>query len=208
MLIDILVLTIVVICIINGFKKGFAMSLFNSLSSVTSIVIIAFFCKPFVAFVKESELGAKVSDSIHSYVEKELLAHSTQAIESSNMPAFLKGFMYQQTDSVSVAAGNIADKIFGILVSVVAFLVLVLVIKLVIGFVPKILKFIMGLPILHQIDKLLGIAVGVVLGSLWSVVAIYVTGLLSLVPALSPLDEQLANSFFLSLLNNLQIGLF
>ena len=208
MLIDILVVAVVAVCIINCFKKGFAISLFNSLSSITSIVIIAFFCKPFVAFVKASDLGVKLSDSIQKYVEKELLAQSTQAIESSNMPTFIKGFMYQQTDSVSAAAGVITDKIFGVLVTVVAFLALVLIIKLVIGFVPKILKFIMKLPLLHQVDKLLGIAVGVLLGSVWSVVAIYVAGLLSLVPALSFLDEQLANSFFLALLNNLQIGLF
>lgn len=208
MIIDILALAVVAVCIINCFKKGFAVSLFNSLSSVTSIVIIAFFCKPFIAFVKASDLGVRVSDAIQKYVEKELISQSTQAIESSNMPAFIKGFMYQQTDSVSAAAGAITDKIFGVLVTVVAFVALVLIIKLVIGFVPKILKFIMKLPLLHQVDKLLGIAVGALLGSVWSVVVIYVIGLLSLVPALSFLDEQLANSFFLSLLNNLQIGLF
>ncbi len=208
MLVDILALAIVAVCIINCFKKGFAVSLFNSLSSVASIIIIVFFCKPFVAFVKASDLGVKISDSIHKYVEKELIAQSTQAIESSNMPIFLKGFMYRQTDSVSVAAGAITDKIFGVLVTVVAFLVLVIIIKLVIGFVPKILKFIMNLPLLHQVDKLLGIAIGALLGSVWSVVAVYVIGLLSLAPMLSFLDDQLANSFFLSLLNNMKIGLF
>ncbi|WP_289466312.1 hypothetical protein, partial [Klebsiella pneumoniae] len=64
------------------------------------------------------------------------------------------------------------------------------------------------LPVIKQLDKLLGGALGIVVGVIWMVIAVYGLGLLSLVPALEFLDEQLAGSFILNAIQNTYIGEF
>lgn len=208
MFIDILLLVIITFSIIICFKKGIVLSVFNILSAVASVILLAIFYNPSVEAFKNSFLGIKLTEGVQKRVSDMFLESGNTAIQSSDMPEFVKEFLYSGTDTITQSITNLTDKIIGIIIGIVVFILLVLIIKLIVKFVPKILDAVTSLPILRQANKLLGGIAGVAVGIIWSFLAVYIVGLLSLVPALEFLDEQIGQSLFISVLHTLKIGEF
>lgn len=202
MFIDILFLFIITFSIIICFKKGIVLSVFNVISAIVSVAVVAILYKPAVRIFQSSYLGIKLTEGIQSRVS-EMLLGSENAASSSNMPEFVKVFLYNSTDTITHSIANLTDKIIGVIIGIIVFIMLVLIVKLIVRFVPKILDAVTSLPLLRQANKLLGGASGVVIGTIWSVIAVYIVGLLSLIPELEFLNEQIGQSLFVSVLHTL-----
>lgn len=188
------------------FKKGIAICVFNVISAIASAVLIIMFYNPVTEAVKTSDLGIKLTDTIHSRVSDMFVQSGNNAISSSDMPEFFKDFLYSGTETMSQSISNITDKIVGIIISVVVFLLLILAIKLVLKLVPKFINIITNLPLIKQANHVLGAVAGIAMGLLWSLVAVYIIGVLSLIPALEFLDRQIGQSLFMSIIHTLEIG--
>ena len=206
MIVDIILLAILTITIMSYFRNGFAVSLFNTASAVISVVLIAMFHNPLTQLVKASPFGVWLYDTVNTRVSEMFISSGREAIGADEAPGFFQKMIDDGLNSVNDTVLELTDKILGIVVAVVVFLLLVVIFKIVSKVFPKILKAIVSLPILKQLDKLLGGALGIVVGIIWMVIGIYAIGLVSLVPALEFLDDQLANSMMLSALQNTFIG--
>lgn len=206
MFVDIIVITIIAVSVIVCFKKGIVLSVFNMLSAVLSVILLALLYKPASSAFKASEFGISLYESVHSRVSELLLESGNNAVSSSDLPDFIKEILYNSTENVTEAIASLSDRIMDLIVGLAAFLVLLLAVKLVFKLIPAILESITRLPVLKQANKLLGGAAGIVIGVIWSVVAIYAVGLLSLVPALEFLNEQLSQSQIMNILHTLKIS--
>ena len=206
MIVDIILLVILTITIMAYFKNGFAVSLFNTASAVISVVLIAVFHNPLTQLAKASPFGVWLYDTVNVRVSEMLISSGREAVGADEAPGFFQKMIDDGLNSVNESVLELTDKILGIVVAVVVFILLVIVFKIVSKVFPKILKAIVSLPVLKQLDKLLGGALGIVVGIIWMVIGIYALGLISLVPALQFLDEQLASSMILTALQNTFVG--
>ena len=206
MFVDIILLVILTITIMIYFKNGFAVSLFNTASAVVSVVLIAVFHNPLTQFIKASTFGVWLYDVVNTRVSEMFISSGKEALGADEAPGFFQKMIDDGLQSVNQSVLELTDKILGILIAVAVFILLVLVFKIVSKVFPKILKALVSLPILKQLDKLLGGALGVVVGLIWMVIGIYALGLISLIPAFQFLDEQLAGSMILTALQNTFVG--
>ncbi len=201
MILDILCIGIIAISVMVCFRRGFVMSLFSALSAAATLIIMAIFYKPFVAAVKASPFGVSLTESFRQRVADMLTDTAGGAIDASELPGFIKNAMHSGAQSVGDTAASCADRIMDVLIAVVTFVALMIVLKILLKLVPSIIRAVTKLPVVHQADKLLGLGIGVILGFVWAVVAVYCAGLLSLAPSFEFLDAQIADSFFLDLIN-------
>ena len=91
-------------------------------------------------------------------------------------------------------------------VGVFVFVVLVILIRLIVKYIPGILNSVAKIPLLRQANKILGGVMGILLGIIWSVVLIHVIGLLSLVPEFEFLDKQIFDSVFINFMHTVTNG--
>jgi uncharacterized membrane protein required for colicin V production len=201
MLVDLLIVFIITISIIVSFKKGFALSVFNMLSSVFSVALVSLLYTPITEGFKRSYLGNMLSDSVRNYVSG-MFEQSENAVVSSDAPEFIKFFL-TENQTVSEAVNGITDKIVGIVVGVAAFILVIVASKLIVKFMPKIIDVISKIPLIKQANKLLGIVSGTVMGVVWSFLVVYVAGLLSLIPSMEFLDSQISRSVIVSVFNGI-----
>lgn len=201
MLVDIILILVIAISVTLCFKKGFAVSLFNTLSTVISAVLIILFNKPFTNLIKNSPLGTSYYESLLKFVSNKVTQTGNNITQG--IPSFLIGFAEDSITSAGEMAISAADRIFEITVTVAAFILLIIIVKIITTVSPAIIKKIVGLPVIKQFDKLLGALLGVVMGVVWAIVAVYVIGLVSLWEPMSFLDTHIANSFFIDAVHNL-----
>ena len=206
MLVDIILILVITISIMLCFKKGFAISLFNTASTVIAAAVIILFNKPFIQLIKNSPLGIWYHESLLEFVSNKV--EQTGNNITDGVPSFLGGFVEDGIASVSRTALSLADRIFEITVTIIAFLLLIIVVKIITSVSPAIIKKIVRLPVIKQFDKLLGAVLGIVMGVVWAVVAVYVLGLLSLWEPMSFLDAHIADSFFIDAVHNLDWMIF
>lgn len=206
MIVDVLILTILIISVIVCFKKGIVRSVFNAVSAVLSFVLMAVLYKPVSAAFKSSDFGKGLYADVHDRVSQALVTSGNNAVAESELPEFIKSFLYSGAESAAESIASMTDKIMDVIVAIVAFIVLLIVIKLVFKLVPAVLEFLTKLPVLKQANKLLGGVAGIAVGLVWSVVAVYVVGLLSLLPSLEFLNEQIASSAVMEFLHTSGLG--
>ena len=195
MLVDLILILVVTISVMLCFKKGFAISIFNTASTVIAAVLIILFNKPFTQLIKNSPLGISYHKSLLEFVSNKVQQTGNNITEG--VPSFLSGFVEEGVASVGETAVSLADRIFEITVTVTAFVLLIIIVKIITSISPAIIKKIVRLPVVKQLDKLLGAVAGIVMGVVWAVVAVYVIGIVSLWEPMSFLDAHIANSFFI-----------
>ena len=201
-----LIILVITISIISCFKKGFAISLFNTASTVVTAVLIILFNKPFTELLKNSSLGNFYHEFLLGYASKKV-EQSTGGI-ADGLPSFMKGFVQDSVSGIYDSALSVADGIFEISVTVAAFIILILIVKLITSISPAIIRKVVRLPIIKQFDKLFGAVLGIVMGLVWAVIAVYLTGLISLWEPMSFLDSHITGSFFIDAVHNLGWTIF
>ena len=201
MLVDIILLAVLTLTIMIYFKNGFAVSLFNTASTVIAVAFIAVFHGSLTQLVKDSKFGIWLYERVNNRVGEMIATHTIQGA-----PGFLQDMIDSGIDSVNQMVLDLSDKLLGIAIAVVVFVLMLVVFKIIGKVFPKIIKAFVGLPIIKQVDKLLGGVLGIVVGALWMIIAVYALGLISLIPSLAFIDEQLAGSFILNAIQNTYIG--
>lgn len=206
MFVDILIIAVITLSIMICYHKGVILSLFNMMSVVLSFVLIAVLYEPVVDAFKKSYIGLKLEEIIRSRVAEWFLDAEDNLLHSSETPQFIKDFLYSGTDTATEAISVLSDKILSMAVGVFVFVVLVILIRLIVKYIPGILNSVAKIPLLRQANKILGGVMGILLGIIWSVVLIHVIGLLSLVPEFEFLDKQIFDSVFINFMHTVTNG--
>lgn len=153
---DIIVIGIVVLCIIQGYKAGFFKSLVNIASYVISI-ILGFLLRPILA-------GLLMQTPLYTFfVEK--INEKYPTVES------LQGEWKFLEKYVDGAEGAFSEIVAGLLISIIAFVIAVIVCKIAIGIIAKALNLFTRLPVLKQFNSLGGAVAGGIIGIVVAYVA-------------------------------------
>ena len=176
-LLAIIVILVILIYMVRGFRRGFIKT-FASIAVFALTCVLVYFAAPYIRdFIREEtpvyEYLVDSSQSLVGMPDEEEMTQEEQAdyIEGLELPEILKRQMVDGNTAENYAsmavnnfreylAGSIADVILTILVYVAGFLL----IRLVLGILISALDILSRLPVLHGINKILGLGLGLVQG--------------------------------------------
>ncbi len=167
MVADIVVIGIVAVCILRGYKSGFLKSLINIAAYIVSIVL-SFLLHPML-----SEILIKTP--LYTFFVQKIEENYPKAIALQG-GTFLDKYL-------ETAEGAVSEAIAGLLVSIVSFVLIVIICKILISLIAKVLNVFTRLPVLKQFNSLGGAVAGGVIG----ILLVYVV--MALVVAFAPAEN-------------------
>ena len=166
--------------LIDGYKKGFMRTVFALVSWII-VLVICYIATPMVTdfLMEETAIAQSVGDSIAEKIN-EVIAESDIGALEQNIPEELRGLLLGENSSLEEALnldGSVlveATSIVRTIVSIIAFVLVVVVTRILVWLVDKVLGLASKLPIIGSLDKLLGFVSGGAKGILlcWIVLAV------------------------------------
>lgn len=212
-------------CAINGYQKGAIRIALTLAASIIGIFVAVFLAQPFSDFLKDNtELDENIEKSMHSfiqeYMEEELDKKADELtgdmLSDLPLPKEINDLLLKNNSKETVTqmgATNIADyiskELANMIVNAVSFVILYILISVAIRIIISAADVIAKLPLVKEVNKLAGVAVGLAEGLIvvW-IFFIVVTGLTSTEFG-QVVMEQIKNNQILSFIydNNLLLKL-
>lgn len=206
---DIVAIVFILIFVMSGIRKGFIHTLLHSASFFIAIVASFIFANPVINWISGSALGAAFRETVYNFILTPLKDAPGIILKDLSLPDFLiRGI--SESEPVLKIADALSQNITGVIISILVYLLLFIITKLILRAVDKSLGLVTRLPIIKQLNSFLGGAMGFVTAILWIYVILSVIAALSFIPSVNILTENIANSYILKFLyeNNLILGLF
>lgn len=221
---DALVVLLPVLCVVLGWHRGFVRTVSGLVALVAAVLVAAAFSGPIAKVVYANAVEPKVTAALESYAEGELLPNAEQLDSAlERFPAFVtallemegldSGFaIFNKLDqgqakdaAVDTVTQQVITPVVLPLVRMLCSVVLFLLTYVVAALLLRMLNVVTKLPLIKQMNNVLGLLAGVVTGGLWVlflVRALYAVALLSVFEWLTPsvLDETLLISQIATLL--------
>lgn len=238
-IIDIIVILIILISVYFGYKKGFIKTVISLLSFFVAIALAVVFYKPIAVILTENTMiDDWIIENIISNDENEHMIEETntspdfaknkdiEVIEDTttiengnissesifnmleNLPAtFINNFDFEEVKEGTKR--EIAYKISELIMNLLSLILIYVVVKVTLFFATFILDGIMHLPILKQVNEVLGMAIGAVIGFIQIYISFAVITFISTISDISIVITTIKMSSFASILfeNNLIINL-
>lgn len=165
---DIILAAAIFICICVGLYRGLAATFVNLVGAIACIIVAAIFCKPIAVWAYDSFLAGRVKTAtVQAVMEK--LSGFTDLLQQMGL-----------VDSISLATGDMTRKPTVALLTVLAFVLIYLVARLLIRLIVHLTKKVNGVPVIGAVNSLLGGALGALEGLLVCyIIALGVTLLIS-----------------------------
>ncbi|MBQ7408656.1 MAG: CvpA family protein [Clostridia bacterium] len=216
MIADIGCIVIIAIFAIVNLCKGFIKQFFGLITTIGSLIIAAIFCDDLLKLINSQfDLTSKLSNIILSaFGDNQALMLETTvenlqtAITTMGLPQFVNDFCVNLlTENIGTAFTNIgsflATAAANYMLSAACFAIICAVAKLVLIIVRKILELLVKLPVLHGINKLLGLILGLIKGVLFIYVVIFLIDIApSTVPYITQLKSAISQSMIASFLQD------
>ncbi|MBN2504591.1 MAG: CvpA family protein [Bacilli bacterium] len=195
--VDVLIVLMVALFAVFGWKKGFLLTIVKMASSVFGIIASLLLARPF-SKVLDNWFGEQIGVKVHEY----LLARGDMftaglsetnvrtAFESMSLPRFLIDWIVEGIDFDQVGLSIIAaiePTIIDLVLLVIAFFALFFG-SIILFFILKIFaKMVTSIPVIKQIDKGLGVIFGLIKVAAVVYILLFLLALLLTVPAINDL---------------------
>ncbi|WHH61685.1 CvpA family protein [Petroclostridium sp. X23] len=182
-ILDIAVILIIIFSSIRGMMKGFFLSVFDILSFFIAAILTARLYPYFAAILSKTKVYQWIQDSIYQIVVRanpiaiETTTSSIKddtvknAIDIISLPASIKDALMEQQQREWIEVINInninqqlAGGISGLIINVLSMIILFCAIKAILAVIASVINQFMKLPILNEVNKLVGGAFGIVSG--------------------------------------------
>lgn len=167
LIIDLIILGIIILCVFLGYKKGLTKCVIKILSFVIALVIAFVLFKPVSNFViNNTTLDDNIKNSIVSIVEEDI-SENGQVKEDTNLPKSMVEHINETINNsineTKVAVVNtVAEQISVGIINVLVAIGLFIIARIALMFVSALSSIITDLPIIKQVDKIGGVAYGLV----------------------------------------------
>lgn len=190
-IVDVVILAIILIPTIRGFHKGLTNILFGFLATIVAVLIAFIVYKPVAGVVIErTPLDEFFQEGIYNILDNqnfegtEFISHeetnmSEQLVDIINK--FLAEALEKSADNVF---GYVSIKLSHMMVNLITLIVILIVVRIILSFFKALVDIIANLPILKQINKTGGMAVGFIKGFL----IVYI--ILAIFSTISPIIEE------------------
>ncbi|MDO4562743.1 MAG: CvpA family protein [Clostridia bacterium] len=186
MFLDVIFAAVLILFVLFGLKRGFVKSLIGALSTILSIVIAWVLYKPVSAFLYQTPLPESIGNIVKNFI-----GSGGEAAYTDALPAALRNVAESST---AAAAQSAAESATIILVNICSILIVIFAAKLILWVVSLVFGTVTKLPIIHQLDALLGGALGLVIGVIVLSVVCAVFTLFIASPSAAWISQQLQSS--------------
>ncbi len=174
MIIDIILIALVIIGAIYGHKKGFAKILVKLLGFIIAIVLAFMLRTPIANLIIEN---TDFDESIKQTIEDSLNETSLENEEVTNQNMFYEEIIDMM--GIDEAASSAVDTIILIVAEALAFIAVFLAVLLIVGVLQMVLDLAFKLPILGDINSMLGFVFGGILTAIKILVILSILQILS-----------------------------
>lgn len=188
---DLFILVVLVICVIYGSKKGFLTMLTAFIGRIAAFVLALLICTAASSWVYDSFISKSVNESISSNLEELFLEENdtsvTKLVEKSteDMPDFIHKTAMSYADKLTVNGGDVdkiaqtvEDEIVSPIIisalNIVIFIILLTFFMIVVKCLSKVFKGVNDIPLIGELNKLLGALIGVLNALIIVVVSAFV----------------------------------
>lgn len=208
LLVDLIIIGIIALCAILGYFRGLTKALLKIVSFVLAIVIAFVLFKPISILVINH---TKIDDNIQSAIEEKMVGvvdnfngNIEEAMkENSSMPEVMTQYIQDAVaenkgnseEAARQAAKNVAD----IIINAGTWILVFILARIILIFAKSLLELIVKLPVIKQMDKIGGVAYGLLEG----IIIVYVA--LAILSFVSPMFD---SAEVLSAVNHAAIGGF
>ena len=191
MLADTCVLAVVVFFIYSGYRAGLMRSLIKVASYLISIVA-SFFLYPIVS---EALTKTPIHDKLVKVISENYQGNGITGVMGGNNFGFLNQYIESGIDA---ATGGIANAITDLLINIIAFVVILILSRIIIRIAGNLLGIFTKLPVIKQFNRLGGGIAGGLIGVLVIYIVCAVTFLFSPLDSQSRIADEIENSVFAS----------
>lgn len=201
---DLILIAIVVIFIMIGYKKGLTGSLIKLASFAIAVILAVILYKPLTNVVMENtQIDEKIEETIIQNFSKE----ENENKNEENMPTTLVNSINNKIDQETTAARNeIVEKTAKTttltIMRIGTAIVIYILARIILFIVALLAKGITQLPLLKQIDKTGGIVYGLLQGAVIVYVVLGLVSLISVIWTNNPVVEAVNKSYLCSILYN------
>lgn len=158
-ILDIIIIGIILISTIIGYKRGLINVIFNLCAFLIALIITIVLYKPVTNFVIEN---TEFDDKIESVIlEKGITQNGEISTENSVIDEYVsQSITNTKNDIVESTSTVIAQKVIGILVAIILFIV----VRIILVFTKALFNGIASLPIIKQLNGLGGLIYGLLMG--------------------------------------------
>jgi uncharacterized membrane protein required for colicin V production len=178
---DVVVIAVIIAFAFIGIRHGFIKTVFKLGSFFISVLVAVKFYPAVAELLMKSSIYTELKASILKHIlagnpgtSIENAAQAQQAarsiIESLSLPGFIKDMLFSGSESklldYSKLAESVSDELAGLAISVLSLVLLFIAVRILLFFGSFILSGLAKLPVLKQLDKAGGLALGAVEGLL------------------------------------------
>lgn len=196
-IIDVAIVILVIIFLVIGWKKGFLEKVIDMASSIFGLVASILLAKPF-SQVLDKWIGESLQSSIDTYLATRIAEMGIEAdnMVESNLEAALEGmslpnFMVEWIVESAPDAGSIVDALSPLILSlallVISFITLFFGSMIVFWLLKLLANGLTSIPIIREIDKILGLLFGFLKVALLVYILLFVLALVINIPAINGL---------------------
>ncbi len=195
--IDVVIVLLVVAFIVIGWKKGFLEKIINMASSIFGLIASILLARPF-SNVLRGWFGSSLDVSIRDYLISRSDLFTAQlngenlraALEGLSLPNFMVDWLIETINAQPVAdsiINSIAPLILSLALLVIAFIILFFGSMILFLLLRLLARGITSIPVIKQIDKVLGVLFGLLKVAVLVYVVLFVLALLINIPAINNL---------------------
>jgi uncharacterized membrane protein required for colicin V production len=193
--VDVVIVLSVIAFAVIGWKKGFLLKIVEMASSIFGLIASILLARPF-AKVLDGWFGAALGTKINTYLASLGPAFSAQlsqanvqsALEGLKLPTFMVDWIVGAINYDAIAS-SVLDAIAPIIKSlalvVIAFIMLFFGSMIVFVLLKVLAKMVTSIPVIKQIDKVLGVLFGLFKIAALIYILLFILGLLITIPAIN-----------------------
>lgn len=205
MIVDIIIIAILALCVIFGYKRGLIGVAFKFLSLIIAIVLALLLYKPVANFViNNTGIDEEIEKTIAKNIDFSKYENKTEKeiIEESNMPQVVVNQIKKSIDTTIDTAKESVEKtvtrqLSNSIINIAILIILFIVIKIILLVINLVGDVISKLPLIKQFNKLGGTIYGILEG------AIIVYGILALILIVTPMTQ---STGLLEVINSSTLG--
>ena len=201
--VDLVIVTIIALCVLIGYKRGLTGCLINILSFFIALAVAFVLFKPASAMIiNNTQIDENIQSSIVQVFESEGGEKSDKEESKSPIMEYISNEVEKATEEkkneiVNNAAKDVSVKIINIL----AFIILFVASRIILIFVKAVADVITKLPIIKQCDKIGGVVYGLLQAMVIIFIALALITFISTMTNKFTLLEMINQSYLGSILN-------
>ncbi len=187
-ILDIILVVVLILCVIEGYKKGFLKSLIGLIGKIASIIVATYLSLPIAQYLYDNIIAKRLASLVREALAvpnqaealSEFLSHPTIAMLGSvgiSLPSAEQLIGLGEESAIQFFTSGAVGDFLSSLIRGFAFILLMFLFSIVVSIVIRVVGGITRLPLIGTVDRTLGLMLGAIKGALWLFiisVAIYV----------------------------------